>query len=79
MGTTLKANAVMWKLEGDEGVDNADFEIGEDSGVLTFKVSPNYESPTDRHEDPDSVVPTGVGDRMYKVSVTANGGKAVSC
>ena len=71
-----EGDAVTWKLEGDEGVDNEDFEIDEDSGVLTFKESPNYESPTDRHEDPDSVVPTGVGDRMYKVSVTANGGKA---
>ena len=73
--TDPEGDSITWKLEGS-GVDNADFEIGEDTGVLTFKSPPNYESPTDRDEDPDSDIDQGVGDRMYKVSITANGGDA---
>ena len=74
--TDPEGDSITWKLEGANGVDNADFEIGEDTGVLTFKSPPNYESPTDRDEDPDSDIDQGVGDRMYKVSITANGGDA---
>ena len=51
------------------------FEIGEDTGVLTFKDSPDFEAAGDVDED-DSVIATGVGDNMYKVSIKANGGPA---
>ena len=71
--TDPEGDAITWKLAGAKGVDNADFEIGEDTGVLTFASSPNFEGPTDRDED-TSVIPVGVKDNMYKVSVTANGG-----
>ena len=71
--TDPEGDPIVWKLEGAEGVDNEDFELGEDSGVLTFKESPDFENPTDRDED-TSAVPAGVGDNRYLVSVTANGG-----
>ena len=70
--TDPEGDDITWTLDEAAG-DNADFEIGEDTGVLTFKDPPNYESPTDRDED-DSVIPVGVGDNMYQVSVTANDG-----
>ena len=73
--TDPEGDAITWKLAGAKGVDNADFEIGEDTGVLTFASSPNFESPTDRDED-TSVIPAGVKDNMYKVSITANDGDA---
>ena len=44
--TDPEGNDITWKLDGDKGVDNADFELGEDTGVLTFKKSPNYEAAT---------------------------------
>ena len=75
--TDPEGDDIEWKLEGAKGVDNADFEIDEDSGVLTFEDSPDFETATDRHDNPDSVVPQGVGDNMYKVSVMANGGTAL--
>ena len=61
-----EGDAITWELEGDEGVDNDDFEIGEDSGVLTFKESPDFENPTDRDES-TSAVPAGVEDNRYIV------------
>ena len=64
------AGDIDWDLEG---VDAPDFEI--EGGVLTFKKSPNYESPTDRDEDPDTSVAEGAGDRKYQVTVVASGGK----
>ena len=70
--TDPEGDDITWALVEDAG-DNADFEIDEDTGVLTFMDPPNYESPTDRNEV-DSVIEQGVGDRMYKVSITANGG-----
>ena len=50
--TDPEGDSIMWELEseGADGVDNADFEISS-AGVLTFKESPDYESPTDRDED----------------------------
>ncbi len=74
--TDPEGDAIKWKLEGAKGVDNADFEIGEDSGVLTFKTPPNYEDAKDRDEDGPLAGTKGVGDRKYQVSVTANGGSA---
>ena len=50
---------IVWGLDGE---DAADFEISTD-GVLTFKDSPNFESPVDERED-----------NVYKVTVTASGG-----
>ena len=70
--TDPEGDEIEWKLD-DKGVDNGAFEIDEDTGVLTFKDSPNYESPTDKNEV-DSVIAQGVEDNMYQVSVTANGG-----
>ena len=74
--TDPEGNDITWKVEGAKGVDNDDFEISE-SGVLTFKKSPNFESPTDRDEKPDEAGDQGVGDNIYKVSITANGGSAL--
>ena len=72
--TDPEGDPITWKLEGAKGVDNADFEIGEDDGVLTFKSPPNYEVPTDRDEDGASAGEQGAKDKMYQVSITANGG-----
>ena len=40
--------AVKWSISG---LDAADFEIGETTGVLTFAESPDYESPSDRNRE----------------------------
>ena len=74
--TDPEGNDITWKLGGAKGVDNALFEIGEDTGVLTFKKSPNFEDAKDVDEDPDSAGGQGVGDNVYKVSIQANGGSA---
>ena len=71
--TDPEGDAITWELAGAGGVDNADFEIGEDTGVLTFASSPDFEGQTDRDED-TSAIPAGVKDNIYKVSVTANDG-----
>ena len=75
--TDPEGDDITWKIEGAKGFDNADFEIDEDSGALSFKKSPNYEKATDRDEEPEASGPQGVGDNSYKVSVTANGGSAL--
>ena len=49
-----------WRLSG---ADAGDFRISA-AGVLTFRVSPNYESPADAD-----------GDNVYEVTVTANDGE----
>ena len=49
-----------WSLDGD---DAGDFRIST-AGVLTFRASPNYESPADAD-----------GDNVYEVTVTANDGE----
>ena len=49
-----------WSLDGD---DAGDFRIST-AGVLTFRTSPNYESPADAD-----------GDNVYEVTVTANDGE----
>ena len=41
---TLAMDTVKWSLTGD---DMGDFEIDEDTGVLSFKSPPNYDSPAD--------------------------------
>ena len=72
--TDPEGDPITWKLEGPKGVDNGKFAIGEDTGVLTFNDPPDYESPGDGNETSDSAIATGAGDRMYQVSITANGG-----
>ena len=57
--TDADGDPITWSLSGP---DAALFEISSD-GVLTFKDSPNYESPAD----------TG-GDNIYNVTVNASGG-----
>ena len=64
------ADDIAWSLEG---VDKDDFEI--EGGVLTFKNSPNFESPTDRDEDGDTSGDQGAGDNKYQITVVASGGK----
>ena len=71
--TDPEGDSITWKLEGS-GVDNGKFDIGEDTGVLTFNDPPDYESPGDGNETPDSAITTGAEDGMYQVSITANGG-----
>ena len=67
--TDADDDEVEWSLKGkDAGV----FKIDEDSGVLTFKESPNYEKPTDGDESDDSG-DQGKGDNVYKITVTATG------
>ena len=53
---------IVWSLAD---VDAADFDIT--GGVLSFKKSPNYESPTDRADSADA----GGGDNVYQVDVIA--------
>ena len=57
--TDADGDAIVWDLAGD---DEGAFEISTD-GVLTFKDSPNFESPTDDRAD-----------NVYKVTVTASDG-----
>ena len=47
-----------WSIEGE---DAAKFDIGEDTGLLTFKESPDYEMPADRNKD-----------NVYKVTVVVS-------
>ena len=55
------------------GADASKFEIGETTGVVTFKVPPNYESPADiASTDPLNAA----GNNEYIVTVTASGGTA---
>ena len=64
------ADDIDWSLKG---VDADDFEI--EGGVLTFKDSPNFESPTDRDEDGDTSGDQGAGDNKYQITVVASGGE----
>ena len=57
--TDADGDPIVWSLSGP---DAGDFEISDD-GALSFKSSPNYESPAD----------TG-GDNTYNVTVNASGG-----
>ena len=53
------------------GADISKFDIGETTGVLTFKVPPNYERAADvASTDP----PNGAGNNEYIVTVTATAG-----
>ena len=77
--TTFRANdpenkPVFWTVGG---ADAADFTI--DGGVLRFKSPPNYEVPTDRHDDTnnDGDVDDGedpAGNNVYKVTVRFSAG-----
>ena len=58
--TDEEGDAIKWSLEGD---DAGDFDITV-SGVLSFKSSPNFESPADKDEN-----------NTYKVTLVATGGK----
>ena len=57
--TDADGDDIVWGLTGD---DEGDFEISTE-GVLTFKDSPNFESPADDRTD-----------NLYKVTVTASSG-----
>ena len=50
--------ALTWSIEGE---DIAKFDIGEDTGTLAFKESPDYEMPADRNKD-----------NVYKVTVVVS-------
>ena len=63
--TDADGDEIEWGLEG---VDKDDFKI--EGGVLTFKKSPNFESPTDR-DDSDDSGDQGKGDNVYKFTVVA--------
>ena len=74
--TDPEGSGVDWDVTG---LDADDFMIDE-RGVLTFKRSPNYESPTDRELDDDGDPTTPVAttsggfiaeDRMYQITVRA--------
>ena len=60
---------IEWTLDG---VDKGAFEIGEDTGVLTFKDAPNFEARADMDEDMDSLGDQGKGDNIFRVTVKAN-------
>ena len=59
--TDEDGDAIKWSLGGD---DDANFNIGEDDGVLTFKSAPDFESPIDADMD-----------NVYKVTIIANKGE----
>ena len=79
-GTTDVATFTATDEDGDDiewtldGVDKAAFEIGEDTGVLTFKDAPNFEAKADMDEDMDSLGNQGKGDNIFQVTVKANAG-----
>ena len=74
--TDPEGDDITWALAG--GVDDSKFEIGEDTGVLTFKDPPDFEDAGDANETPDSAIASGAGDNMYQVSVKANDGDALA-
>ena len=64
-------DGVVYEITG--GADALKFEIGETTGVVTFKVPPNYE----RAADAASTDPlNSAGNNEYIVTVTATGGTA---
>ena len=66
-----RGDGVTYAIAG--GADALKFDIGEATGVLTFKVPPNYE----RAADAASTDPVnGAGNNEYIVTVTATGGAA---
>ena len=69
MDPDADAGDIEW---GKSGPDKDLFDI--DGGVLSFKKSPNFESPGDGDEDPVASGEQGAGDNVYKVTVTASGG-----
>ena len=60
--------AVTYSL-GTTGNDNALFIIDGSTGLLSFRVAPDYESPMDSFQSPETV-----GDNIYEVLVTASDG-----
>lgn len=52
--TDAESNTITYSISG--GADQAKFSIGSSSGVLTFAVAPDYETPTDSNTDNDYVV-----------------------
>ena len=68
-------SAIVWTVGG---TDANDFEIDEDTGVLTFKEAPDFEDPTDRDSSDDSEtanIDEGADavDNDYEVNVLASG------
>ena len=62
-------DAVTYSITG--GADAAKFEIDGTTGVMTFQIPPNYESPGDR---PSTDPVNGAANNEYIVTVTATGG-----
>ncbi|MBF0182176.1 MAG: DUF4347 domain-containing protein [Magnetococcales bacterium] len=54
--TTVTTSATTQTFSIDSGADAALFSIDASSGILTFKSSPNYESPTDANGDNQYIV-----------------------
>ena len=66
-----RGDEVTYAITG--AADASQFQIGEATGVLTFKTPPNYERPADvASTDP----PNDAGNNEYIVTVTATGGTA---
>ena len=74
-----EGSAIEWNVRG---VDAADFEIDESTGVLTFMEQPDYENPTDRAQaaldlnddgnfDGPGEVAAIAGDNNYQITVSA--------
>ncbi|OYX97403.1 MAG: hypothetical protein B7Y80_19850 [Hyphomicrobium sp. 32-62-53] len=56
------ANALTYAITG--GADAAKFNINSASGLLTFKIAPDFEAPTDLGQ--------AIGDNVYEVTVSAS-------
>ena len=64
-----RGDGVTYAITG--GADASTFDIGETTGVLTFKVPPNHERAADAAS---TNPPNGAGNNEYVVTVTATGG-----
>ena len=78
-GSDPQGRTITWSVDG---TDADDFEIDEDTGVLTFKSPPDYEMATDRQSDndpaTDDIDETAVeDDNIYEVNVLALGAHQV--
>ena len=57
------------------GTDSGAFTLDASSGVLRFRVSPDFEAPTDKaHSDPESEMADEAGNNTYNVIITATSG-----
>ncbi len=72
--TDEEGATITWSLSG---TDAGDFEIGANSGVLTFKTSPDHDNPADGNRDNDYVIRVQASDGAnlvpFDVTVTVTG------